>query len=91
MYVKRIANVTQHFTELVYCLSTVAVSKNIKNWHHSHDETHSSLNYISKKSNIELSNGQPPSAEVDGLWANAPVLSVWTTICIDTDNLLKQP
>lgn len=34
---------------------------------------------------------QPPSAEVDGLWANAPVLSVWTTICIDTDDLLKQP
>lgn len=56
MYVKRIVNVTHHFTESVYCLSTVAVSKNIKNWHHSHDETHSSLNYISKKSNIELSN-----------------------------------
>lgn len=43
VYVKRIVNVTQHFTESVYCLLTVAVSKNIKNWHRSHDETHSSL------------------------------------------------
>ena len=59
MYVKRIANVTQHFTESVYCLSTIAVSKNIKNWHRSHDETHSSLNQnISKKSSIELSNAK---------------------------------
>lgn len=35
--------------------------------------------------------GQPPSAKVDGLWANTPVLSIRTTICIDTDDLLKQP
>ena len=34
---------------------------------------------------------QPPSAKVDGLWANTPVLSIRTTICIDTDDLLKQP
>ncbi len=34
---------------------------------------------------------QPPSAKVDGLWANTPVLSIRTTICIDTDDLLEQP
>ena len=32
-------------------------------------------------------NSQPPSAKVDGLWANTSVLSIRTTICIDTDDL----
>ena len=36
-------------------------------------------------------NSQPPSAKVDGLWANTSVLSIRTTIFIDTDDLLKQP
>ena len=34
---------------------------------------------------------QPPSAKVDGLWANTPVLSIRTTICIYTEDLLEQP
>ena len=38
-----------------------------------------------------IEQSQPPSAKVDGLWANTPVLSIRTTICIDTDDLLKQP